>query len=47
MDWGTLLLVALVLVCPLTMFWMMRHGHQGRGPDKPASAEKKSDEHQR
>jgi hypothetical protein len=29
MDIGTLLLLALVLACPLTMFWMMR-GHGKR-----------------
>ena len=30
-DLGTLLLLALLVVCPLTMFWMMRHGHGGSG----------------
>lgn len=33
-DLGTLLLLALLLVCPLTMFWMMRHGHGGSGEGK-------------
>jgi hypothetical protein len=33
MDIGLLLTLALVLVCPLTMFWMMRgHGKAGK-PD--------------
>lgn len=45
MDWGTLLLVALLLVCPLTMFWMSRRGHGGDGSDKPAASDEKSDEH--
>lgn len=45
MDWGTLLLVALLLVCPLTMFWMMRHGHRSDGSGKPGAPDKKSDEH--
>lgn len=32
MEWGTVLLVALVLGCPISMMWMMRgqHGKQGR-----------------
>lgn len=47
MDIGTLLLIAAVLLCPLSMMWMMRkgEGHGGgcggsappsdRGPAKP------------
>jgi hypothetical protein len=31
-DAGTILLLALVLVCPLTMLWMMR-GHRRRARD--------------
>ena len=45
MDWGALLVIALVLVCPLSMFWMMRHGHQGDESDKAGSPETKSGEH--
>lgn len=47
MSWGTLLLIALlVLVCPLSMYWMRRrHGHGGHRSDKPAAPDKESDEH--
>ncbi|MBA2457585.1 MAG: DUF2933 domain-containing protein [Gemmatimonadales bacterium] len=46
MEWGTLVLVvALVLICPLTMFWMTRHGHQGDGSDRAGRPETKSGEH--
>ncbi len=45
MKWGTLLLVALLLVCPLTMFWMMRHGHGDHRSDKSAAPDQESDEH--
>lgn len=42
MEIGTLLLLALVLVCPLTMYWMMR-GHRkgdtgGKGHKHRAAA---------
>ncbi len=42
MDIGTLLLIALVLVCPLTMFWMMRgHGKKtGAAPPEEHGAKK-------
>lgn len=30
MSWGTIIILALVLVCPISMLWMMRHGrHHG------------------
>lgn len=29
MSWGTLLLIAFIMVCPISMWWMMRHGRQG------------------
>ena len=45
MEWGTLLLFALVLICPLTMFWMTRHGHQGDESDEAGRPETKSSEH--
>lgn len=45
MGWGTLLVIALVLVCPLSMFWMMRHGHQADESDKAGMPETKSGEH--
>lgn len=35
MDIGTLLLLALVLVCPLTMLWMMR-GHRKKAGHRHA-----------
>lgn len=31
MDWGTLLLILLVLACPISMMWMMRGRHRMRG----------------
>jgi hypothetical protein len=46
METGTLLLLALLLVCPLTMYWLMRQRHGGRDsggagpPHKPMTAEK-------
>jgi hypothetical protein len=33
-DLGTLLLIALVLACPITMIWMMRGKHRPRGHDR-------------
>ncbi len=37
MDIGTLLLIAAVLLCPLSMMWMMRKG-QGHGGDSGGAA---------
>ena len=37
MDPGTLLLLALLLVCPLAMIFMMRGGHGHHGGDQPLS----------
>ena len=31
MEFGSLLLLLLVLACPLMMVWMMRGGHGGHG----------------
>lgn len=31
MEFGTLLVLLLVLACPLMMVWMMRGGHGGHG----------------
>lgn len=39
-DWGTLLVAALVLACPVSMMLMMRHPHHTRDretPDEPTS----------
>jgi hypothetical protein len=40
MDWGSLLLVVLLLVCALTMFWMMRHGHRRDESGKPGAPDR-------
>ena len=39
MELGTLLLLALLLACPLVMFFMMRGGHGHHGGDEPLSLE--------
>ena len=42
MELGTLLLIALLLVCPLTMFWLMRYGHRSLTPEDRASGSEES-----
>lgn len=38
MSWGTILFIAFILVCPISMLWMMRHGRR-RGDHKAATRE--------
>ena len=40
MELGTLLILALVLLCPLTMIWMMRRGQGARHDDAPGAPSK-------